>query len=373
MSDVILSPNMSLPVPVVSVEIGPDWANDINACMSGIDGHNHTSGSGVPITPDAIDINEDLPFSSHNATEVRSVRYQNQSVVFSDPQDIGCSFVLNGDFYYIDTDGNVIRITENGSVTGAAGTITGLPSGTASASYAAGTFTFRSATNTPASMAVGPLIIGRVVASSPTVTLAPSGSQVSNFSVTFFPSLPAGTRFVTVDASGQLSFSSSASTGSGGVVLQTSPTITTPTINGGVLDSATVTSPTLSGTISGAAAGIIAADVYTPTGTGAVGTWTLRTAFYQRINNIVSVSVFYSVTANGSGAASLTITLPIARSGGNFTTTFQIPGAISPGIELSLVVAKISSVPSAQTALIELQGSNNENYTVGIVFTYSIT
>jgi hypothetical protein len=40
---------MNLPVPIVSVDPGPDWATNINACMAAIDGHDHSTGKGVPI------------------------------------------------------------------------------------------------------------------------------------------------------------------------------------------------------------------------------------------------------------------------------------------------------------------------------------
>ena len=39
------SPNMNLPIPIVGQEVGPAWANDLNGCMSIIDGHNHTVGA----------------------------------------------------------------------------------------------------------------------------------------------------------------------------------------------------------------------------------------------------------------------------------------------------------------------------------------
>ncbi len=264
MANTVVSPNMTLPVPVVGTDPGPDWANNINACMSGIDAHDHTTGRGVPITPDGLNINDDLPMGDNNVITARSVRFFAQGAPLALSSDVGCIYESGVDLYYNDGAGNQVRITQSGSVAGATGTITGLPSGTASASYAGATFTFQSATSTPATMNVGPVVIGRVVASSKTVTLAPNAGQASDYSLTFPAALPAATNYMTMGSTGALSFNSSGVTGTGAVVQATSPTIagatlTTPTISGATLTSAvlisatlttpTIVSPTLSGTI----------------------------------------------------------------------------------------------------------------------------
>ncbi len=226
MPDVTITPNMNIPVPVPSVAPGPEWANSIVADMSVIDSHDHSAGKGVQVTPDGLDINADLPIGENNLTEVRTVRFTSQSAALSDPTDLGCLYEVNADLYYNDGAGNQVRITQSGTVTGSTGTITGLPSGTASAAYSAGTFTFQSATSTPATMAVGPVAIGRQVASSKTVTLTPNAGQASNYDITFPAALPAADNYTTLDNTGALSYNSSGSTGSGAVVLATAPTIT---------------------------------------------------------------------------------------------------------------------------------------------------
>lgn len=283
MTDTTISPNMNLPVPVPSTAPGPDWANDIVADMYVIDSHDHTSGKGVPITPDGLDISADLPMGSNNLTEVRSVNFTAQVAPLALAGDLGCIYVSGADLYYNDEAGNQVRITQGGSVTGSTGTITGLPSGTASASYSAGTFTFQSATSTPANMAVGPIAIGRNSASSKTVTLTPNAGQASNYGIGFPAALPAATNYTTLDASGNLSFNSSGTTGSGAVVLATSPTLVTPAISGTptgnvtgsgavvLATSPTITTPAISGSptgnVTGTGAVVLSAA---PTLTGAV-------------------------------------------------------------------------------------------------------
>jgi hypothetical protein len=206
MADTVPSPNMNMPVPVVGTTPGEDWATDVNACLSIIDEHTHTSGQGVPITPDAININANLPLNNNNLITARSVRFSPQTGAINGAADLGCLYEQGIDLYYIDGAGNQVRITQGGSVTGSSGTITGLPSGTASASYAAGTFTFQKATNTPAKMNVGSVVIGQEVASGFGVTVAASGSQVANYNLALPTALPSVNAFMSSDPSGNLSF-----------------------------------------------------------------------------------------------------------------------------------------------------------------------
>lgn len=205
MADITISPNMNLPVPVVGVDPGPDWANNVNACLNAIDSHNHTAGQGVVITPAAMNINTDLPMNGNNLTTARTVRFSPQISAPANPADIGCLSEVGVDLYYTDGSGNVIRLTQSGSPTGATGTITGLPSGTASASFAANTFTFESATATPAFLNVGPVTIGNNTAASNGITISPPVSLPANYGLFLPMGLPAsGVQVLTLDSSGNI-------------------------------------------------------------------------------------------------------------------------------------------------------------------------
>ncbi len=203
MADFLNSTNMNLPVPVIGVDPGPDYASNLNASLTLIDSHDHSPGKGVPVTPSGLNISSDLTFAGNNAVVLRSVRFLPQSVALALPADIGCLYEVANDLYYNDGNGTQIRITQSGSVTGSSGTITGLPSGTASAAYSTGTFTFNSATNTGANMSIASLILRNGTAGSQTLTLAPPAAMGSSY-VVVLPSLPAMTNLVTLDASGNL-------------------------------------------------------------------------------------------------------------------------------------------------------------------------
>lgn len=204
MSNVIVSPNMNLPVPVVGVDPGPDYATNINNSLTIIDQHTHLAGSGVLITPGAININSDLPFQGNNLTLARTIRFQPQSSGFTPgASDIGALYEIVNDLYYNDGTGTQIRITQSGSLAGAAGTITGLPSGTASASYAAGTFTFQSATLTAANVDGASFIFRNNTASSFGLTLSPPNALSADYSL-FLPTIPAQTNVMTLDNAGNM-------------------------------------------------------------------------------------------------------------------------------------------------------------------------
>lgn len=204
----IITPNMSLTIPTVGPDgtPSPDWAEEINGDLSILDSHNHTSGRGAPIPPSGLLINADLPFNNNNATTLRSTRFTVQGSTLSQPADLGALYVTGVDLYYNDAGGNVVRITQNGSVTGSAGTITGLPSGTASAAYSGGIFTFQSATNTPAFLNVGPVTIGLNVVNSKTITLTPAAGMPANYTLTFPAVSPDTNQILVADNSGNLSW-----------------------------------------------------------------------------------------------------------------------------------------------------------------------
>lgn len=204
MAGEVQSPNMLLPVPAVGVTEGPQFATDINGCLAIIDSHDHSADSGVQINPAGININSDLAFNGNNLTLARSVRFQPQVSAISLPADIGCLYEAGVDLYYNDGNGNQVRITQGGAVTGASGTITGLPSGTASASYAAGTFVFQSATNTPANIDGGSYVYRNNLANSKGLTLSPPNAMGADYTLVL-PALPASQKIMTLDASGNMS------------------------------------------------------------------------------------------------------------------------------------------------------------------------
>jgi hypothetical protein len=204
MSNVVTTANMGLTLPIPGVETGPNYALDINNSLSTIDSHSHNTGSGVPITPSAMNINSALVFNNHDQTGLRSSKFQAQSSPLALATDLGCLYVSGADLYFNDENGNQVRLTQSGSIVGTAGSISGLPSGTASASYASSTFVFQSATNTAASIDGASILLRNATASSKALTLSPPNAMASNYGLTL-PALPVSQKIMTLDASGNIS------------------------------------------------------------------------------------------------------------------------------------------------------------------------
>lgn len=251
-ANVIISPNMNLPVPVVSQDPGPDWANNINSCMGAIDSHDHTPGKGVPISSQAINITSDLPLNDNSLTSAKSVVFSSQAS-FGTNQSL---YVETPDLFYNDGNGNIIRITQSGSVSGASGTITGLPSGTASASYQSvgGTFQFQSATNTPANISGASITVAPQSVSPNAITIKSPNPLSASYNFTLPTSVPSFSSLLSMSTSGVLStapasapaYTSLLSMSTGGVLSTVPykiPTVQTFTSSSGTYTAATSPSP----------------------------------------------------------------------------------------------------------------------------------
>lgn len=191
---------MNLPVPNVGQEPGPDWADDINNCMSLIDQHDHTNGNGVKITPSGLNINSTLSFGGNSASSLLSTNFLPQATNIS---TLDAVYDVLGDLWFNDGFGNQIRITQSGAIAGTPGSIANLVP-PASATYVAGnlTFVWQSSANTSAIMDAGPIIIRNLTANSFGITL-----QAPTLSVDYtltLPALPAQQSFMTLDAAGNM-------------------------------------------------------------------------------------------------------------------------------------------------------------------------
>lgn len=204
MADVILTPNMQMPVPVPGQDPTPDWANNINACFGITDTHNHTPGQGLAIPPAGLNINSDLSFQNNNATLLRSVRFFVQPSPLITATDLGCLFVNGFDLWYTDTNGVPIRLTKNSGVNGTPGSISNLiPPAAADFVSLSGTFVWTSGTNIAANMDARSYILRNAAANSKGLTLQAPAAMPANFSITL-PELPPQVNIMTMDSGGNI-------------------------------------------------------------------------------------------------------------------------------------------------------------------------
>jgi hypothetical protein len=221
----ILSPNMSLPVPIVGVDTGLVWEQSLAAAELILDAHNHAPGSGVQINPNGININSDLPFNGNNATLLRSTRYQVQASALSGAADLGCTYVSGADLWYNDTAGNQVKITSGGMVNA---TSSGISSGTATASFVSSVLVVNQATNTPANIQVGSVFIGNNTAGSNFVELSAPSALAASYQIAFPAALPGSTLLMQLTSAGNIITSNTVTggitLGSGGAQLTSSGT-----------------------------------------------------------------------------------------------------------------------------------------------------
>lgn len=199
------SPSMNLPIPQVGNEAGPQYATDINNCLTLVDQHNHSTGYGTQINPNGLNINADLPMNVNNLVTTRTVRFTPQTAVLTDVVDVGCLYEVTNDLYFNDGLGNHVRITQAGAVAGTPGSIANLTS-PASATYVSLTKTivFQSNALTAANLDTGFIILRTPAASSPGLTLQAPAAIASDYTVSL-PILPASNLPVSIDTMGNMS------------------------------------------------------------------------------------------------------------------------------------------------------------------------
>ena len=196
---------MNLIESTINVDTGLAWESNLNASLTVIDGHNHLPGSGIQIPSGGININADLSWNGFNLTQLRSLRMNSQATTLTTALDLGCIYQVLGNLYYNNSGGTPVQITSGSSIVGTAGSITGLPSGTASAGYSAGTFVWQSATNTAANLDAGSIILRTGTTSSLGLTLSPPSSTTTNNTTITLPTVPTtGSQFLIMDTSGNM-------------------------------------------------------------------------------------------------------------------------------------------------------------------------
>lgn len=110
------TPNMDLILPDVTITTGPSYAYLLNAAQYLIDAHDHSTGKGVKVTPDGLNISSDLSFGQNDATDLRSARLFNNVTFTPGIADKTCLYALADELYYIDGAGNNVQITLNGAL-----------------------------------------------------------------------------------------------------------------------------------------------------------------------------------------------------------------------------------------------------------------
>lgn len=197
--------NLNLPVPETTT--GPAWAQQLNTQLEDVVAeHDHTSGKGVQLTQEALNITNELTLNNNDLVAARTVRLENLAGTPSNPNDTNVLFSENGNLGYINADGDLIGITVGNAINvNSVGGITGLGA-PAEASFNAGTFTFKNTAINYATVAQGPLELYSGVDGNPVnaVTIKSPNNLEDAYDFTMPLNLPEATSFLTLGTTGQV-------------------------------------------------------------------------------------------------------------------------------------------------------------------------
>lgn len=196
------TPNMTLTLPVVSQTLGPQWASEINADLSLIDSHNHTSGNGALVPVAGLNMNADLSLATHALTNVTRLGLLNQASMSS----LNSVYADSGNLWWYNGSGVAVKITNGNSVfVGGTGNIGGLPSGSAAVNYVNSTlsYDFFNSAGAPAGLIAGTIDCPSVIVSSITIDRS---SGTSPYTLSLPSAAPAANSFVTCSTAGDLGY-----------------------------------------------------------------------------------------------------------------------------------------------------------------------
>ncbi|MCB0801742.1 MAG: hypothetical protein KDB74_01475 [Flavobacteriales bacterium] len=197
--------NLTLPTPNASDDI---WDDILNAALTIVDSHNHSSGQGLKVPASGINLNADIAFNGYNIDLPRAVRLTNLVSVPVLAADICTLAAVNDELYYIDGVGNQVQLTSGGALNAAALGAIGGDYGASTALLAfynsSETFVFTKDTNEAAPIDCGPVVVRDIAASALGITLQSPVGLSGAYSMTLLPALPAAGKkqFIQIDDSG---------------------------------------------------------------------------------------------------------------------------------------------------------------------------
>lgn len=196
---------MSLQIPGVGTEQGPNYAFQLNNSLTLIDAHDHSPGKGVQIATSGLNIDADLSLNGFSLIDALTIVFTVSSSASTTPNSLsvapGGEVPQQMDLWYTPNTGVPIQITKNGIVNTIASSIPG-------ESYAAGTFFWTQEQDalptTPANFDIGSITLRPNTALTAFgVTLSPASAIASQYSINL-PLLPATKKIVTLDNSGNM-------------------------------------------------------------------------------------------------------------------------------------------------------------------------
>lgn len=358
--------NMNLELPEVGTTPVAEAASQLVTALESIDTHNHSSGSGVQITPAGMNINDSVDFNNNAITDVASVTlYDNVSAPAGGGSNRNKVSAANGELYFTDGSGVPIQITSGGGldITVSGGWTGDYSSSAAEAKYTAVSTTFKllqdGINNQAGILDIGDIKLRTTTAGVSSYITLKSPTLGGSYTITFPTAAPASTSVVTMNSAGTLantralSIDSVTTTGAGviGATLGVSGA-TTLSSTLGVTDAATLSSTlgvtgaaTLSSTL-----GVTGATTLSST-LGVTGTTTLSSTL--GVTGATTLSSTLAVTGAATLYSSLDVTGATALS-----STLGVTGATTLSSTLGVTgTSTLGRVAAQETAVSTLSAS----------------
>lgn len=107
---------MNLDLPEVLQTLGPEWAQDINDAFERVDEHDHSSGKGVKVKANGLDLNDNINFQNFKAYNLLSTQYRNNTATLTGASNANSVSVTNGNLYFTNSAGLSVQLTSGGSI-----------------------------------------------------------------------------------------------------------------------------------------------------------------------------------------------------------------------------------------------------------------
>ena len=185
---------LTLPTPGVGGTAGPDYATQINAALTVIDGHDHSSGNGARVTPAGLNINAAMEMNDNRLYELGAAVMTSQSAILTGADYLNSLQVVSGELHYRDASGNDVQLTASGALN--ASSIGGIggdyATSTASVTYSSSTkaYSFTQSSGVTGDIVGGSLFVYENASGANYVKLSSKASLAANVSLELPSALP---------------------------------------------------------------------------------------------------------------------------------------------------------------------------------------
>jgi len=104
---------MNLTLPQPRIVLSPAWATQLNAAITSVDSHDHTSASGQRLTTAGINVNASISLGEFSFTSLGGISLQNRSAVLTVDDSV---FNVSGEWYFRDDSSNNVQLTSGGAI-----------------------------------------------------------------------------------------------------------------------------------------------------------------------------------------------------------------------------------------------------------------